>query len=108
MERKSSFDVLRAYLEARASFTEEELAYLRTMFIPVTLGPGEFLQRGGEVAKYTGFVAVGCPFGPNTRSRGESNHSAALPQKLNRRETDLRTYRRTCDLLATFDVGVMY
>src|SRR5215831_15077276 len=60
MDPKSSFDLLRAYLEAIASFTEEELAYLRTMFIPVTLCPGEFLQRAGEVAKYTGFVAVGC------------------------------------------------
>src|SRR5262245_62262463 len=60
MGRKSSFDVLKTYLEARGSFTAEEFAFLRTKFIPLTLRRGEFLQRAGTVAKYTGFVARGC------------------------------------------------
>src|SRR5262245_50581326 len=60
MGRKSSFDVLTTYLEARGSFAAEEFAFLRTKFIPLTLRRGEFLQRAGTVAKYTGFVASGC------------------------------------------------
>jgi len=60
MGRRSRFDVLKTYLEARGSFTAEEFAFLRTKFIPLTLRRGEFLQRAGTVAKYTGFVAWGC------------------------------------------------
>lgn len=56
----SSFDVLRAYLEARASFTEDEFAFLRERFAPVILGAGEFLQRAGDVPRYATFVATGC------------------------------------------------
>jgi CRP-like cAMP-binding protein len=56
----SAFDVLRAYLEARASFTNEELAFLRERFIPTTLPAGEFLQRAGEVPRHAAFVASGC------------------------------------------------
>ena len=56
----SGFDVLRAYLAARASFTEDEFAFLGTMFQPATLGPREFLQRAGSVATHAAFVARGC------------------------------------------------
>lgn len=54
------FAPLRAYLEARATFTEDEVAFMRTVFIPRTLRPGEFLQRGGDVARYSAFVSRGC------------------------------------------------
>src|SRR5262245_8134302 len=60
MGEKASFDVLKTYLEIRASFTDAEFAFIRTMFNLLTLRRGEFLQRAGEVAKYTGFVAAGC------------------------------------------------
>jgi CRP-like cAMP-binding protein len=60
MGRKSRFDVLKTYLEARGSFSAEEFAVLRKTFIPLTLRHGDFLQRAGTVAKYTGFVASGC------------------------------------------------
>jgi len=56
----SSFDVLRAYLEARASFTDDEIAFIRARFLPSTLRAGEFLQRAGEVSRYAAFVASGC------------------------------------------------
>jgi CRP/FNR family transcriptional regulator, anaerobic regulatory protein len=56
----SSFDVLRAYLEARASFTDEEMAFVRDRFQPRTLRAGEFLQRAGEVSRHAAFVASGC------------------------------------------------
>jgi CRP-like cAMP-binding protein len=56
----SSFDVLRAYLEARASFTEDEIAFMRDRFLPSALRAGEFLQRAGEVSRYAAFVASGC------------------------------------------------
>ena len=55
-----AFDVLRAYLEARASFSEDEMAILRDHFIPTTLPAGEFLQRAGDVARHAAFVATGC------------------------------------------------
>jgi CRP-like cAMP-binding protein len=56
----SSFAVLRAYLEARASFTEDEFAFMRDRFIPTTLPSGEFLQRAGDVTRHAAFVASGC------------------------------------------------
>ena len=58
--RPSSFDVLRAYLVARAPFSEEELAFTRTVFVPRTLTAGEWLQRGGELARHAAFVTHGC------------------------------------------------
>ena len=55
-----SFDVLRAYLEARASITSDEFAFMREHFIPTTLPAGEFLQRAGDVSRHATFVATGC------------------------------------------------
>src|SRR5262245_27137699 len=54
------FGVLRAYLQARASFTDDEFGFMETMFVPARLGAGEFLQRAGEVARHSVFVASGC------------------------------------------------
>jgi CRP-like cAMP-binding protein len=56
----SGFDVLRAYLEDRAAFTKQELAFVRSVFLAQILRSGEFLQRAGEVARYAAFVAKGC------------------------------------------------
>ena len=56
----SPFDVLEAYLLARASFSAEELAFMRTLFLPRRLAAGDFLQRGGDVARHAAFVARGC------------------------------------------------
>ena len=56
----SSFDKFRAYLQARAAFTEEEFAFMATLFIPRALSAGEFLQRAGDVATHAAFVAQGC------------------------------------------------
>jgi CRP/FNR family transcriptional regulator, anaerobic regulatory protein len=56
----SPFGVLRAYLEARGSFTHEQLQFIRTMFVPRALRAGEFMQRAGAVAQYAAFVAQGC------------------------------------------------
>lgn len=54
------FDRLSAYLQTRASFTPDDLALVRTAFVPRTLEAGEFLQRGGDVARHAAFVAQGC------------------------------------------------
>ena len=56
----SSFEVLQAYLTARATFSAEDLAFMQTVFIPRRLAAGDFLQRAGEVARYAAFVARGC------------------------------------------------
>jgi CRP-like cAMP-binding protein len=56
----SAFLVLRAFLEARASFSEEDFAYLRGAFVFRRLEAGEYLQRAGDVARYAAFVATGC------------------------------------------------
>ena len=56
----SAFDRLRAYLHARAAFTEEEFAFMETLFLPRPLPAGEFLQRAGDVATHAAFVASGC------------------------------------------------
>src|ERR1043166_5398022 len=54
------FEVLQSYLKARAEFTDVDFGLIRTTFIPRDLKQGEHLQRAGEVAKYTAFVARGC------------------------------------------------
>jgi CRP-like cAMP-binding protein len=56
----SAFDVLGAYLRARASFSDEEMEFVRRRFEPATLRSGEFLQRAGAIAKHAAFVARGC------------------------------------------------
>jgi CRP-like cAMP-binding protein len=56
----AAFDVLRRYLEARASFTEAQLAYLEPHFIPRSFAAGDFLQRAGEVATHAAFITSGC------------------------------------------------
>ena len=56
----SAFEPLRHYLADRAAFTDDEFAFMRTLFIPKTLHPGEFLQRAGQVATHAAFVAIGC------------------------------------------------
>ena len=56
----SSFDVLRAYLEARATFTTEDFDIIRGVFLCKRLAAGEFLQRAGDVTRYAAFVASGC------------------------------------------------
>src|SRR5262245_30559713 len=57
---RSPHDVLQAYLVARATFSAEDLAFVKTVFVPRRLAEGEFLQRGGEVARHAAFVAHGC------------------------------------------------
>jgi CRP/FNR family transcriptional regulator, anaerobic regulatory protein len=54
------FERLRAYFADRAAFTEDEFAFLQTLFLPRTLPVGEFLQRAGDVATHAAFVATGC------------------------------------------------
>jgi CRP-like cAMP-binding protein len=56
----ASFDVLQGYMRARASFSEDEIAFMRTIFVPRTLAAGEFLQRAGEASRYAAFVTRGC------------------------------------------------
>jgi CRP-like cAMP-binding protein len=56
----SAFGVLRAYLEARATFTEEDFETIRAAFVFKQLAPGDFLQRAGDVARYAAFVTRGC------------------------------------------------
>ena len=56
----SAFDVLRAYLEARAAFSASDLDAVRAAFIYRRLAAGEFLQRAGDVARHAAFVATGC------------------------------------------------
>jgi CRP-like cAMP-binding protein len=59
-ESAAAFAVLRAYLEARAAFGEQDLDRVRAAFLFKTLAAGDFLQRAGEVARYAVFVASGC------------------------------------------------
>src|SRR5262244_3985576 len=56
----ASFDVLRAYLDARATFTDADHAAVRAAFLTRRLAAGEFLQRAGEVTRHAAFVATGC------------------------------------------------
>jgi CRP/FNR family transcriptional regulator, anaerobic regulatory protein len=56
----SEFHRLRAYLERRAAFTEEDFAFLEPLFLPRVLRAGQFLQRAGDGTMYGAFVGTGC------------------------------------------------
>ena len=55
-----AFDVLRGYLEARATFSAEDFDVIRGAFLSRRLAAGDFLQRAGDVTRYAAFVARGC------------------------------------------------
>ena len=52
--------MLRAYLEARAAFSDDDFAIVRGAFTYRRLGRAEFLQRAGEITRAAAFVASGC------------------------------------------------
>jgi CRP-like cAMP-binding protein len=56
----SAFTVLRAYLEARATFSEADVEHVRRAFLFRRLAAGEFLQRAGDVVRHAAFIATGC------------------------------------------------
>jgi len=56
----SAFGVLREYLDARASFSEADIEYVRRAFLFRRLAAGEYLQRAGDVTRYAAFVTTGC------------------------------------------------
>lgn len=56
----AAFDVLRAYLEARASFANGDFDQIRRAFLFKQLPAGEFFQRAGDVSRHAAFVAKGC------------------------------------------------
>jgi CRP-like cAMP-binding protein len=60
VEEGSAFEVLRAYLAARASFTDAEFDFIRAMFVPASLEARDYLQRAGTAATHAAFVAAGC------------------------------------------------
>ena len=74
----SAFPVLRAYLEARASFTEDEMAFVRDRFVSTTLAAGGFLQRAREVTTHAAFVATAGETGPQSGGPGRGSYSARM------------------------------
>jgi CRP-like cAMP-binding protein len=56
----SAFEILQTYLQARATFTDQEFTVIRTLFRPRSLRAGESLHHAGQVAKHAAFVARGC------------------------------------------------
>ena len=56
----SEFHRLRAYLERRGAFTEDDFAFLEPLFLPRALRSGEFFQRAGDGVTHGAFVATGC------------------------------------------------
>src|SRR5262245_20032242 len=56
----ASFDRLREYLARRAPITDEQAAFMATVFMPKSLRAGDFLQRGGDVSTHAAFVVSGC------------------------------------------------
>jgi CRP-like cAMP-binding protein len=53
------FEVLYAYFERNFTLTKEDIALIRSVFLPRTMKKGEFLLREGEVAKFGAFVCKG-------------------------------------------------
>jgi CRP-like cAMP-binding protein len=55
-----AFDVLRAYLESRATFEAHDFEVIRAALVYRFLRAGEFQQHAGEVTQHAVFVARGC------------------------------------------------
>jgi len=55
-----AFDVLREYLGQRGAFSDDEFAFVESVFAARTLPAGGFLQRAGDVWLHAAFVASGC------------------------------------------------
>ena len=53
------FEVLQAYFERTAKLTEEDIALLRSVFLPRSFKKGELFLREGELTKYGAFVEKG-------------------------------------------------
>ena len=81
-ESTSSFEILRAYLLATASISEEEMDFIRTMFRPAALRSGEFLQRAGTVAKDSAFVAEKVPGYASGHRQGLQRRAAAQNERI--------------------------
>ena len=56
----AAFNVLCAYLAARAAFSDKDFDHIRSAFSFKRLPAGEFLQRAGDITRCAAFVASGC------------------------------------------------
>jgi CRP-like cAMP-binding protein len=53
------FEILFAYFESKFSLTSEDIAVIKSVFLPRQLKKGEFLLREGEVPRFGAFVEKG-------------------------------------------------
>lgn len=53
------FEILFAYFERSFTLSDEDIAIIKSIFLPRKLKKGEFLLREGEIARYGAFVAKG-------------------------------------------------
>jgi CRP-like cAMP-binding protein len=53
------FEVLFAYFNRSLPLTDEEVALMKTLFIPQKLKKGEFMLKAGEISRHGAFVAKG-------------------------------------------------
>jgi len=53
------FEVLQAYFERNGTLTNEEISFMKSVFLPKQLKKGEFLVREGEIPRYGAFVCKG-------------------------------------------------
>jgi CRP-like cAMP-binding protein len=60
LQTTSFFDVLRGYLLARGTFSDEQLDFIRSQFICRSLRAREYLLRAGAVPTHSAFVVRGC------------------------------------------------
>src|SRR5690242_3349271 len=56
----AAFEVLRAYLSARATFAESDFELMRGLFVVTSLRAGDYVHRAGEPARVANFVTSGC------------------------------------------------
>lgn len=54
------YETLRAFLTAKADFTEDQLVFIESLFTHRRLKKGAFIQHAGVVATVGGFVSHGC------------------------------------------------
>jgi CRP-like cAMP-binding protein len=53
------FEVLLSYFNRTVPLTDEEVALMKTLFLPQKLKKGEFMLKAGEISRHGAFVAKG-------------------------------------------------
>jgi len=75
-----SFDVLRAFFEAKGPLTDADFNLMRAVMTQKSLAAEEFLSRAGEVATHAAFITKGCLRSYTVDQKGKEHIVSFAPE----------------------------